>query len=305
MKHFLRHISEINLPAGILLSVGCLSMWLPDIIGNPLWGDVLITFLLTLSNALLLSLINYRVRITHSVKALPMLCYLLISSSIPALHADWKSQIVVMLLQFIFLLLLRSYRKEHTAEEAFLSTLLLTVSALFMPDMLLLLPLLWSAFLLQGAMNLKSFLASCIAIAVTTLYVYLSTRIGWGYIADMTTIVARAKEPVINNLPLFLASILLSVTAVFTVICNFTTYQQERSIITTYLTCLQLPVLLCCIMLFLPPQHFPSLMAVAAYLTASTSTYFFCSRQSVFAGVGFLLFVVLYAGVGVVGWLLR
>lgn len=270
-------------------------MWIPRFADSLTWKPALATLLLTLLNACLFSVVNRSARVTRSIVSLPVFLYLFTVGAIPALHTGWQSQILVLVFQFVLLLLLRTYRKETTSEESFLCTLLLCLSAFVLPDMLLLVPVLWLAFLLQGAMNIKAFFASLIAVMLTAVYFFVAVFLGWIQPAELSACITRSNHSLLLNLPLFVSTLLLIVSSVFAVVCNLRTYQQQRSIVTTYLTCLILPMLLCFTMCFFPSLNAPSFLALSAYLAACIHVYFFSTQQSVFAGSCFLAFILLFA----------
>ncbi len=294
----MRHITQINLPMAILLSVGCIGFWVPDFItplsGN--WGGLIGTLLLTFLNAFCFTLLVYQRGITRKLEGLTFVLYLLAISVLPALHTQWLLQVVVLLFQLTLGLVLRAYRNNRAVEPAFLSALLLGVTALIVPDVVFLLPVVWLMFVVQRAMSLRVFLASLIGASVVLLYSVLFSKLGWIQLVDWTDIWVRNMNGVrdaINGV----STIVIAVCGLFFAIANLTHQNIENTAITIFVWCMILAFLPCAVLMFFPPAYFASLFVLALYGLVALATYFFLSRESVFAGVTFLIFIALFIGI--------
>lgn len=273
-------------------------MWLPDfLLPHP---DISVytvagTAMLTIINSLLLMAITWRTNITRSRSSLPIILYLSLTSSITTLHTDWRSQLVVVAVQLTLLLTLSTYHREHAVEEAFLSTLLICTSALIMPDILCLIPIVWLLFIIQRALTIRTWLASLTGGAIVAIYATLLHYTGLIRIGTFSELTAR-QSIVEWNLRQWFVAIFIIAEGIFTIICILTRLTQENSHIRSYITCISIPFLLTSILIFFPPLYFPSLLAISVYLLANLYTWFFYSRNSVFAGIVFLLHTTIWIG---------
>ncbi len=299
MKYFLKHITQINLPIAILLSVGCLGFWVPDFVSlangtfpSGTWGSEIATLLLVLLNAIFLVLLIYQRGITRQLEGLPMLLYLLVCSTIPNMHNQWLGQVIIFILQIILFLVMNSYRNSHATEAAFLSAMLLSIGVLLMPDLVWLFPVLWAMFAIHRAMNLRVFLASLIGVAVVAIYQVVFDWLGWIKMVDWGDIWLRIS---ITQYPL-LSCIIMSIVGVFFVFLNLTRQNVENTQITTFVWCLMLIFVPCAVLVFFPLVYFLSPLVVALYCLTALATYYFASSQTVVAGSIFLGFVAVWIG---------
>ncbi len=275
----------------ILLSVGCFGFWIPDCIEPSAvgWGTLVGTLSITILNALFFVLFIYQRGITRKLEGLPFFLYLFVISTQPILHTQWLLQIVVLIFQLILSLIMRSYRQAHAVEPAFLSAMLLCTAALILPDLLFLLPILWLMFLLERAMNLRVLLASLIGGSVVLLYTVLFNKLGWIHLVDMPDIWLRNTEVTNYPLPVYL----LSACGLFFAIANLTHQNIENTSITIFVWCIICAFVPCALWMFFPPAYFASLFIIAVYCLIALTTYFFASRESVFAGIVFIVFCTL------------
>ncbi len=285
----------------ILLSVGCIGFWVPDFIVATQCIEIraisiVFTLLLTLVNAFYFTLLMFQRGITRRLEGLPFVLYLLAISVIPLLHTQWLLQIAVLLFQFILALVMSSStRKERAVEPAFLASILLGLATFLVPDMQLLLPVFWLMFILQHIMSLRVLLASLMGAGVVLLYTILFEKIGWIPSIDWSNIWLRTVGT--NNQQLAIVNYLIVTGGLFFGIANFTHQNIENTSITIFVWCLMLAFLPCAILMFFPPVSFTSLFVLALYGLVALAAYFFLSRESVFAGVTFLVFIALLIGI--------
>lgn len=87
----------------------------------------------------------------------------------------WLSQLILLaLLAGVFVLLLRSYRKQNAMEESFLCSILLMGAACVAPEAVVFFPVVWWSFHLLWADSLRVYLASVLGILFFTLYAVLT-----------------------------------------------------------------------------------------------------------------------------------
>lgn len=192
MRYWLRHITQMPLPAALLLLVGALCMWLPDYIRMPeLWLTTLIAQVFTLLNAVLLCMTLYRAKATAHFTLLPAVLYVLTVGVFPFLRVHWQPQLIVAILLF-FLYATRDMTDTHEPNDlVFYITLLLCLAALVSPDAGWCIAFLWLVVLLQGAFTLRTILASVLAVALVGVYYWLAVYVGWIEMWDYTFLFDR------------------------------------------------------------------------------------------------------------------
>ncbi len=277
----------------VLLSVGCLGFWIPDFIGeNVAFRALFSTLGLTLLNALFFVVLIYQRGITRKLDSLPFVLYLLVCSTIPAIHTEWLGQVVILLVQAVFLLIMKSYRQPSATEPAFLASILLGIGTLILPDLIFLLPVLWVMLIVHRAFGLRELLASIIGGSVVAFYAILFSHLGWLELVDWSDIWVRAS---ISVYPL-LTRIFIAVLGMGIMIINLTRQNIENTQITTFVWSLMLVFIPCSVLMFFPSAYFLSLFIVALYSFTALLTYFFSASCSVGAGIFFLCFIALYIG---------
>ena len=165
------------MPVSILLLMGCLAMWLPDFlmptagtgsltISLPIsytfhfsiYLQLAATLAITLLNGLSISGLLLKFGIQRKWSIVPLLLYALFISACPAGRYALEAQI-------------------WSVEQAYLSTLLAAVAAMFTPDMLWFIPVMWLAFMLERAFSLRVLLASLIGLC--TVLVFWMAYLAW------------------------------------------------------------------------------------------------------------------------------
>ncbi len=216
MRYFLRHITQMPLPAVLLLLVGALAMWVVDYTRTPeLWLTILSTQTLVLINAILLSMTLYRAKATAHFSLLPAVLYILTVGVFPFLRVHWQPQLVVAILLF-FLYATRDMTDTHEPNDlVFFVTLLLCLTALMSPDAVWCIAFLWLVVLLQGAFTLRTIFASLLAAALVGVYYVFALYIGWAEMWDYTFLFDRQWIGYNQPVALFTTVIILMVGFLF------------------------------------------------------------------------------------------
>ncbi len=288
MKRFLQHIAHFNLPIAIMLSVGCLALWIPDFISETgeRWSLIGCMFCCVL-NAVTLSFIFLQRGVTRHFSGLPIFFYLLFISLFPALHSLWIGQVAVFGIQLILLLVLQTYRKQEPVRLAFSTSIFLGLVTLMMPDNILLFPILWLMFVIHRAMSLRVFLASLIGASVVLIYSVISHYLHW---IDFLPISLCAARSPLTHFPI--SSIVLVGWGLFFTIGDTLHQNREKTAITIFVWCLILLFMVCGVMTFFPPAYFVSLLPVLILSVAGLASYFFLVRETMASGAIFLLFII-------------
>lgn len=279
------------------MSVVCLCLWIPSFLhaaDGTVW-HLVATMLMSVVNALLLMYLVYEAGITRTRQSLPVFCYLLLTAASPALHTCWEGQLAVLVLAAVCLMLLNTYRSENAVQESFISTLLICAAVLVLPDMLFMLPVLWIGFAVQRAFNLRVALASVVAVCIFALYLWLSVMLFPDAFGIVSLHDAFCRSWIGLQIPMLSAVsvLLLEVWGVLFAVWAMIGFSRETNRAQSLVLLLLLILLVSMPMLLFPPLLFSSLQPVAYFATAALAAYCFSTRQSVAAGVIFLLFILL------------
>jgi len=192
MKYFLRHITQMPLPAALSLLAGALCMWLVDYIRTPeLWLTIFSAQMLVLLNAVLLCMTLYRAKATAHFSLLPAVLYVLAVGIFPFLREHWQPQLTVTVLLF-FLYMTRDMTDSHEPNGlVFFVTLLLCLAALLSPDAVWCIVFLWLVVLLQGSFTFRTIVASLLAIALVSVYYVVAMSFGWIDLWDYSVLLDR------------------------------------------------------------------------------------------------------------------
>lgn len=297
MKYFLKHITELSWLMGIILSVMAILVWVPIFLSMDSFSwEILFTLFLSIGNSVFLMHLFYEVGISRIRSPLPIFCYLICQVPLVILAAvRWEGQILVLGMQIILLILIHAYHSERAVHESFMGTLLICFISLIVPDVIFFLPILWIALGVQRAFNLRVLLSSLTAASVFALYLTIFTYffpdtinfLGfidtfWHYLPEMDDLI----------IPLVYASI-----AFFFGVLSMTNFVRENAKAQSFILIILLVLLLSGILMFFPPAHFPSLLDLTVFSLATLSAYCFSSQHSVFRGIVFIVYILLFVAV--------
>lgn len=277
-------ISRIPLPIAIALSVLVLCGWIPDFIACDYSSfatafPLYFTFALMLVNAYIVFFLTRATGVVRYRDLLPVFLYLITTTAFPAIHTRWQLQAAVALLMILVQILHRAYREEDTARDCFLATALALIASLFEPVAIVIVPLIWLAYIFLRAMHLRTILASLIAIVLFALYLALAMYIGdldcpYRNLVLLPDVQAMLELP--SNLSHAMGFALLVVYGLFVVLhyvlCIVATIRTNRD------SAGQQSLLLLLYIFFLP---------------TATAVFFFRQNQSLARGITFILYLLL------------
>ena len=278
-------ISRIPLPIAIALSVLVLCGWIPDFIACDYSSfatafPLYFTFALMLVNAYIVFFLTRATGVVRYRDLLPVFLYLITTTAFPAIHTRWHLQAAVALLMILVQILHRAYREEDTARDCFLATALALIASLFEPVAIVIVPLIWLAYIFLRAMHLRTILASLIAIVLFALYLALAMYIGdldcpYRNLVLLPDLQAMLELP--SNLSHAMGFALLVVYGLFVVLhyvlCIVASIRTNRDSVG------QQSLLLLLYIFFLP---------------TATAVFFFRQNQSLARGITFLLYILLH-----------
>ena len=277
-------ISRIPLPIAIALSVLVLCGWIPDFIACDYSSfatafPLYFTFALMLVNAYIVFFLTRATGVVRYRDLLPVFLYLITTTAFPAIHTRWQLQAAVALLMILVQILHRAYREEDTARDCFLATALALIASLFEPVAIVIVPLIWLAYIFLRAMHLRTILASLIAIVLFALYLALAMYIGdldcpYRNLVLLPDLQATLELP--SNFSHAMGVALLVVYGLFVVLhyvlCIVATIRTNRD------SAGQQSLLLLLYIFFLP---------------TATAVFFFRQNQSLARGITFILYLLL------------
>ena len=167
------------MPRTILLIVLGIAMWVPSFTAQEYLIAKVVTLLLTIINALLITHCFYRGRETNLPSPFVGSTYWLAMSVIPALHTYWQAQLVIMGMLLAILTLLRTDYHHEATEEAFLSTLICCFFAPLQSTIMTGIFLIWGYLIFKGLMTWRVWFASLIAIAIRVVLMLSLHYLAW------------------------------------------------------------------------------------------------------------------------------
>ena len=179
MRYFLKNIAQDSMLRTIILIVLGVAMWVPSFTTQEYLIPKIVTLLLTIINALLITHCFYRGRETNLPSHFVGSTYWLAMSAIPALHTCWQAQFVIMGMLLAILTLLRTDYHHEATEEAFLSTLICCFFAPLQSTIMTGIIMIWGYLIFKGLMTWRVWFASLIAIAIRVVLMLGLHYLGW------------------------------------------------------------------------------------------------------------------------------
>lgn len=292
LMSFLPSISRIPLPIAIALSVVVLCGWIPDFLACDYSSfatafPLYLTFALTLLNACTVFFLMLSMGIVRYRDIFPIFLYLITTTAFPAIHTRWQLQAAVLLTMLLVRVIHRAYREDDTAHDCFLATAFALFASLFVPIAILMVPIIWLAYVLLRAMHLRTILASIIAIALFCLYLAIAIYIfaipcpytdifslpDWKTLVVSSHAASSPAAPVVSQtITIALAALYIAFVVFHYVLCIVATIRIDRD------SAGQQSLLLLLYLFFLP--------------TAS-AVFFFRQKQSFARGITFFLYIFL------------
>lgn len=302
MKNILSNIITNKAFIAIYIVLSSL-LWIPDFMQSEHTlaniFTLLGTFIGVLTNALLLMFITWDIGTTKNKSPIVVLLYMLFAAAFVPLHTMWQTQLVLVIAQIAFLLTLKTYRKPHAVQESFLTTLLLCIVSLIIPDTLLFIPVIWLMMYIEHSFNLRVWLASLIALFVVALYTMLLNYFDIISIGTASYILSRTTIASFNTIHI-IALTLLAAESLFAVGFVLSAFRNETNNIQNYTLLFSFALFLASVMMFFPPQHYPSLLIFAILSLTALLTYYFNKKHTFSSGILFIVHSLLWITLGIV-----
>ena len=154
-------------------------MWIPSFFRQEHSASVIVTLVLTFLNTLLTTQYFYKSGITSLPSPFVAATTWFGLSAIPALHACWQTQFVIMGVLLACLVLLKMDYQHEATEEVFLATLICCVVAVIPSIFFTGIMMLWSYLIAKRQMTWRVWAASLIAIAIRIVGMAVLHYMGW------------------------------------------------------------------------------------------------------------------------------
>lgn len=128
------------------------------------WWHILIHAALVGGNAILLQLLVRQHELLGSLSIFPAVIYFLLNACCPQFITEPQAYIASACLILSCLSLFNCYQQNECRVKVFNAFFLLCIAAIFIPGLLLLIPIIWISFNLINTLNFKRWLASLLAI---------------------------------------------------------------------------------------------------------------------------------------------
>jgi hypothetical protein len=139
---------------------------------NPLISNI-ICILITLINAFLLVQLNNRFTVIRTRTFLPILIFLMLMSTWSKTHSAIVSQLSLTFFIFAIFYFFRMARDKKASEQAFMGSLLISTTSIFLNPFIFIIPICWIGFMLFQSLSLRTFLASILG-TLAPWIIYLS-----------------------------------------------------------------------------------------------------------------------------------
>ena len=126
----------------------------------------IICLLLTLTNMLLIYLLNNKYTIIHTKTYLPVFIFFLLISVWYQTHYLVFTHLALTLFILSLHIFFNMYRNHYATEQAFLGTFILVTGSLILKPLILFVPICWYSFTLYNCFSLRTFLASLLGVLV-------------------------------------------------------------------------------------------------------------------------------------------
>jgi len=195
MRISLKNLIIPSIPLAVFLVGSCFILWMSAYIGarystdstqitpvvesvqslfspNSLVSNI-VCIALTMMNAFLIAQINNRFTIIRTRTFLPILIFLILTGTWNQTHTMIGSHISLTLFIFALFNFFRMARDRKASEEAFMGSLLISISSLLINPLIFMIPLCWIGFMLFQSFSLRTFLASVFGMLTPWIF-YLS-----------------------------------------------------------------------------------------------------------------------------------
>lgn len=240
----LKKIIKPTTPVAVLLITVCVALWFLPIDSyieiesrNVPLADFLqrlmpdnwvlclfINLIITVSNGLLLWLLNKKFVLIRERTFLLLFTFLLLSGTWESTHYLVTGHLAATFVIVSFFIFLDMYHRSDATELAFLGSFLVaTASLLLIPPLVLLLLPVWIGFIMMRAFSLRTFLASLVGV-ITPAILCFATQIVeiQQFFVGFTPIVGGWNSGISNNLPQIIYILLQIVLGILALIGIYT-----------------------------------------------------------------------------------
>lgn len=280
------------LPA-VLLAIGALALWVPDYLSAPeRWHELLLTQLVLIANAIMLSALLYQGKASRSFTALPVPLMIFTVAALPQLRSGWLLQLWIgVLLLFLFTMQQLADNQPPNGYVFFFS-LVLCILSLWLPDALWCIVYLWAVVLMMGAFSLRTIMASAIAMAVFVFYYRIAGFFGWSMEWGCSSLLSRSWLATV--MPLH-DTIAIAFVLVATFAITFAAFRRSLyGFISTRMLlyhCVMLYLIVTPLVLLCRPDG-GGIHALLAIATPAVTSIYLLQKESESRGITFILYII-------------
>jgi len=307
-----------SIPLAIIMVGGCFVLWISYYVGGqiatvPLLQNQkieimqslilpnsllssLIAFWLTLLNAFLLTQLSNRFTLIRSRTFLPIFIFLLLMSTWNETHIVSGSQPALTLFIIALFFILSMFHDLKASEEAFMGSLLISISSLLINPLIFIIPVFWIGFAILRCFSLRTFLASILGTLVP-LILYVA---GHYLLNPDTDYLKLFNLDVSFNFDLYSYSlpdlIYLGSLVIIMMIClagMFSIYSRDAIHSRKKLNLLLLLLISFSVLSIVYENQFASFLPFIALLNSFLASHPFTLKQNDFYGILFIIFCAL------------
>ena len=256
----------------------------------------LVCMSLTMLNAFLIAQINNRFTIIRTRTFLPIFIFLLLTASFNQTHKLIGSHISLTLFIFALFNFFRMARDRKASEDAFMGSLLISISSLLINPLIFIIPMCWIGFMMFQSFSLRTFLASVFGMLTPwILYLSIVIMVQPDYNLSKAFNINIISDLNINQFPLseLIYTSLMGIIGIIGIVGMYSITNSDAINTRNKLNFLLFLLISLLILSFIFRNQFISFLPLIALVYAMLMSHPLTLKQNNFYGIVFLVFCII------------
>jgi len=256
----------------------------------------LVCMSLTMLNAFLIAQINNRFTIIRTRTFLPIFIFLLLTASWNQTHTLIGSHISLTLFIFALFNFFRMARDRKASEDAFMGSLLISISSLLINPLIFIIPMCWIGFMMFQSFSLRTFLASVFGMLTPwILYLSIVIMVQPDYNLSKAFNINIISDLNINQFPLseLIYTSLMGIIGIIGIVGMYSITNSDAINTRNKLNFLLFLLISLLILSFIFRNQFISFLPLIALVYAMLMSHPLTLKQNNFYGIVFLVFCII------------
>ena len=256
----------------------------------------LVCMSLTMLNAFLIAQINNRFTIIRTRTFLPIFIFLLLTASWNQTHTLIGSHISLTLFIFALFNFFRMARDRKASEDAFMGSLLISISSLLINPLIFIIPMCWIGFMMFQSFSLRPFLASVFGMLTPwILYLSIVIMVQPDYNLSKAFNINIISDLNINQFPLseLIYTSLMGIIGIIGIVGMYSITNSDAINTRNKLNFLLFLLISLLILSFIFRNQFISFLPLIALVYAMLMSHPLTLKQNNFYGIVFLVFCII------------